>query len=77
MADISFNEPQYRSSLRPERGSFLTKLAIRTGLAKDEAGAQRALLIAAIVIAALAVGVYLYLNPSQTPLPENDPSLSV
>lgn len=40
---------------------------MRMGLAKDGQGAQRVLLITAIVFAALAVVAYLYLMPAPPP----------
>lgn len=76
MADISFNEPQYKNASRPGRGSFLSSLAIKSGLAKDEQGAQRVLLVAAILIAAFAVGVYVFAYPTPTTLPPDDPSFT-
>jgi Na+/pantothenate symporter len=63
MSDVTFNEPQYdqeRSSRATKRPSTLTSLFISLGLAKDEPSAQRAMLITTVVIAVLAIAIYVY-----------------
>ena len=63
MSDVTFNEPQYTPNNGSGRGpesSFLSKMMISLGFAKDEAGAQRALAICAGVIALLAIVVYVW-----------------
>jgi hypothetical protein len=46
MADLQFDEPQYaRPAAAPGRSSWLTGLVIKSGLAQDEQGAQKVLLI--------------------------------
>ncbi len=63
MSDVTFDEPEYAvrsAASQPKRQSLLTRLTISTGLATDEASAQRVLLIGAVIIAALAIAVYLY-----------------
>jgi hypothetical protein len=51
MADIQFDEPQYgQPSGAPSKRSFLTNLVINWGLAKDDASAQRTLLIILVVV---------------------------
>ena len=67
MPDVSFNEPQYRGAQRVSRNTKLESMVMRMGLAKDGQGAQRVLLITAIVFAALAVVAYLYLMPAPPP----------
>ncbi|HEY4522762.1 MAG TPA: hypothetical protein VJK73_00105 [Candidatus Paceibacterota bacterium] len=44
MADIQFEEPRYAQS-SPPKISWLTGLVIKTGLATDDAGAQKVLFI--------------------------------
>ena len=48
MADIQFEEPRYAQS-SPPKISWLTGLVIKTGLARDDAGAQKALLVVLIL----------------------------
>jgi hypothetical protein len=46
MSDIQFQEPQYTRSASYDKGpSGVVGLVLRFGLAKDEAGAQKILLI--------------------------------
>ena len=61
MANISFHEPQYGSkpSSGPKR-SWLTNLVIKAGLAKDDAGAQKVLIIILIVVVIAIVVVNVY-----------------
>ena len=60
MADVQFNEPDYTHSgpPRPPKSSFLARIFISLGLAKDEAGAQKPMLIATILVALLAVVIF-------------------
>lgn len=61
MSDVTFNEPEYTntgSASRAKQASFFTRITIAAGLAKDEAGAQKVMLVAAIIIALLAVAVF-------------------
>ena len=58
MADIQFNEPQYGQPAGASKRSFLTSLVINWGLAKDDAGAQRALLIILVVVVIAIVLVW-------------------
>jgi hypothetical protein len=54
MADLQFDEPQYaRPSAAAGRGSWLTGLVIKSGLAQDEQGAQKVLLVV-LVLAVIA-----------------------
>lgn len=49
MADIQFDEPQYdHSSYTPKR-SWLTSLVLKSGLASDDAGVQKVLLIVLVL----------------------------
>lgn len=61
MADIQFQESQYggRPPLGPKR-SWLTNLVISTGLAEDDAGAQKVLvgILVVIVIAIVLINLY-------------------
>jgi hypothetical protein len=56
MADIQFEEPQYRVKAS-EKPSWLARLVMSTGLAKDEAGIRKALLgiLLIVIIAILAI----------------------
>jgi len=62
MTDVEFNEPNYatRASGIPAAGgsSAFSRLVIKTGLAKDEKGAQRVLLIIAILAIVIAAFVF-------------------
>ncbi|MBP6860588.1 MAG: hypothetical protein KBC38_03460 [Candidatus Pacebacteria bacterium] len=69
MANVSFNEPQYRSVQRGNRSSFLANMAIKMGLAKDDAGAQKALIVIAALVLAATVAVYFYAFPAPPPPP--------
>jgi hypothetical protein len=62
MSNVTFEEPEYNrnATSRPQKISFLTDLTIKTGLAKDEAGAQRVMLIVTVVVVLLAVAVYVF-----------------
>lgn len=58
MADIQFDEPSYAPThVVAVRYSWLTNLVIRTGLASDEAGAQKMLLVVLIVAVIATIGV--------------------
>ncbi|MFZ1987895.1 MAG: hypothetical protein WAV21_02590 [Minisyncoccia bacterium] len=58
MDNVTFNEPEYQRDPRSPRSSFFTNLVLKTGLAKDEKGAQTVLFIAAIAIAGIALYVF-------------------
>ncbi|HEY4521479.1 MAG TPA: hypothetical protein VJL57_03725 [Candidatus Paceibacterota bacterium] len=76
MADVQYQEPQYGGrprSFAPKRG-WLTKFVIKTGLAKDDAGAQKVLLILGIVMIVIAVGVWKFSGSSPLP-PITDPGM--
>ena len=73
MDSVSFDEPDFAPSHKPERKTgALTRMVISSGLSKDEEGAQTVLLVVffACLIAALAValagGV---VGPSAAPTP--------
>ncbi len=76
MADISFNEPQYRTVSRQGANSSLVTLVMRMGLAKDSASAQKVLLLIAIAFLALTAAAYFYLYPSTDGL-EVEPASSL
>ncbi len=61
MANIQFQEPQYGSnSPSGPRRSWLTNLVIKLGLAKDDAGAQKALIgvLVVVIIAIIVINLY-------------------
>lgn len=45
MADVQFQNQQFTPQGAGPRRSYLTNLVIKTGLAQDDAGAQKVLLI--------------------------------
>jgi hypothetical protein len=49
MADVQFNEPSYGTRNGPKR-SGLAQFVISLGLAKDDAGAQKALLVLLLLV---------------------------
>ena len=58
MADLQFNEEQQYARPTPTRKpSFMTGLVMRSGLAKDEAGAQRVLLIVLVLVILAIIAV--------------------
>ena len=61
MADLQFQEPQYGTPLAALKRSWLTSLVISTGLAKDDAGAQKVLLI---VLVLAIIGIIWFAWPS-------------
>ena len=77
MADIQFNEEQQyvrRSISVEQKQSFLVRLVFASGLATTEEGAQKVLLLIAVISIVLAVGIYVYSNSmgsidKQSPLP--------
>lgn len=78
---VEFNEPSYQPSAGPRatagKVSFLSRLVIGAGLAKDEKGAQGVLLVV-LVISVLATGAILFfLMPESAdtipPIPEPIP----
>lgn len=69
MADIQFQEPQYGSpQVAGVKRSWLTGLVLKTGLAKDEAGAQRVLLII-LVLAVIGTMATLVLGSGSSTKP--------
>jgi len=76
MADVQYQEPQYGGrprSFDPKR-SWLTKITINTGLAKDDEGAQRVLLILGVVMIVIAVAIWKFSGSSPLP-PIADPGM--
>lgn len=78
--DVSFNEPSYERGRTPtqKKASFLSRLVIKCGLASDEQGAQRVMLILLIVVLVLLAAVLVFglqstssagLEPLRQPLP--------
>ena len=70
--DVKFSEPAYaRAERRVVRAGAVSRLVIKAGLAKDEAGAQKVLLIV-FVLAVLASLLVLVLpgNTARPPSPE-------
>lgn len=63
MADVQFEEeaPLITRPKPARKASLLTRIVLKAKLAKDEAGAQRVLLILALVIFGLAGAVFLNL----------------
>ena len=61
MANLQFEEEQYElPAAVAQKPSWLSGLVIRTGLAQDEAGAQRVLLVALALIIVAIVAVNLF-----------------
>jgi hypothetical protein len=67
MSDVTFNEPDYGTPganrgtpVGAPKPSAFSSMVINLGLAKDGAGAQRVLAISAVVIAVIAIGVYVW-----------------
>ncbi len=59
MPNVEFNEPSYATPYaRQKQGSFISNLVVKTGLAKDEAGAQKVLLVIFILVIIAAVLVW-------------------
>ncbi len=69
MADLQFNEEQYSTSAATRKPSWLAGLVIRLGLAQDEAGAQKALVVVLIVTIAAIIAVNLFSGSSAVPPP--------
>jgi hypothetical protein len=63
MVDVQFEEETpFMARPKPAKKlSLFTRIVMKLGLAKDEAGAQRVLLIAALVIFAFAAAVFINL----------------
>lgn len=59
---VEFNEPTYGTTPRSQKVSYITRLVIKSGLAKDKHGAELVLLIVSAVAIALAVAIPLYLT---------------
>jgi len=59
MNNIQFNEePQYARPVGSEKLSWLANLVIKTGLAKDNASAQKVLLVVLVITIAAIVAVW-------------------
>ncbi|MBA3789509.1 hypothetical protein H0X32_03945 [Patescibacteria group bacterium] len=57
--NVEFNDPSYARPLaRQNKGSFLSKMVISMGLAKDEASAQKALIGVLVVVLVLTAAVW-------------------
>ncbi len=72
MADVQFDEPQYASAVpaAPQGPSGLAGLVIKTGCARDEAGATKVLLGLAALALIAALAVFFSTGVSHTvPLP--------
>lgn len=59
MANIQFQEPQYNAPLATPKRSWLTNLVLKAGLAKDDAGAQKVLLIVLVIIIIATILVWI------------------
>ena len=60
MSDIRFEEPQYNRPISgSERPSWLANLVIKAGLAKDNAGAQKVLIVVLIITIAAIVAIWI------------------
>lgn len=60
MADIQFQDPQYgppAAGSGPRR-SWLTNLVLKTGLATDDAGAQKVLLITLVIVIVAIIAIW-------------------
>lgn len=69
MSDVQFNEPSYATSPQVQASkepSRLSNLVIKSGLAKDEKGAQLVLLVTALICIALAGAVF-FMGRTTTP----------
>ena len=64
MSEVTFNEPDYNPTrvgvTHTQQGSFFSRMVIKAGLAQDEAGAQRVMLIGVVVIVVVAIAIYAY-----------------
>lgn len=58
---VEFNEPTYGTSPRPEKVSYITRMVIKSGLAKNKHAAELVLLVIAAIAIALAIAIPLYL----------------
>ena len=73
MTDIQFNEPEYTSRPAPApKRSYLSNLVIKSGLARDDAGAQKALLVIFCIVVALIVGINWPSDFSTTEVPAEE-----
>lgn len=73
MENVQFNEPEYGARVSAQKqASGLSRLVMKAGLAKDDAGAQRVLLIIAILaVVATAIILWTVMAPAAPP-PETD-----
>lgn len=67
--NIRFDESEYVSSAPVEADSWLTRLIIKTGLAKDSVGAQKVLLVVVVLIVVATIAIFWMNNSSSTPPP--------
>ena len=75
MADISFQEEDQmlapRAAAAPKAPGGLIGLVIKTGLAKDEKGANTVLIIVGVIAAVSAVAIFMLGGSSTPPEPVN------
>ena len=73
MSNVEFDEEQSYVRPKPEapHGSAMARLVIASGLAKDEKGAERVLLIIAGLCVLLAAGVYIFGRDQGPPVPQS------
>lgn len=66
MSDIQFEEQEYARPAAYTQGksSALSRMVISFGLAKDDAGAQKVLLVVLVVVVILIGIVWFVFNPS-------------
>ena len=70
---IQFEEPEYARSAALEKHSWLAGLVIKTGLAKDDLGAQKVLLIALVLIIVATIAVFWMSSNSSSQTPPSFP----
>lgn len=76
MSEVEFHEPAYGSPAPATRKeSALSRLVMKLGLASDEKGAQRVLLV--VALAAIAAAVAFALSSGSSGLPESPLAPSV
>ena len=60
MSDVQFDEPEFRRPVADTKRSLLATLVIRTGLASDDAGAQKVLLTVLILVVLAIIAVWTF-----------------
>ena len=65
--NIRFDEPEYMRSTALDKPSWLSSLVIKVGLAKDNAGAQKVLLVVLVLVVLATVIVLWVSNASSAP----------